>query len=231
VLDSAADPRVALRGLVRSSQIVHLVLLAGFAGASAGQVATPFAPASEVTLRHEVYRDSRLTAYLLEIPPGMSTQMHRHDKDILSVFFGGVSTTATFEGAQPFTDTPLAGAVRYRMAGFTHSTRNNDAKVVFKSVVIEFNESQGPKDAEPKPPAVLCTPRFCAEDLSVAAGHIVPTHEGDILVAVTDVKGNAIGAGDFRRAAGSVWENTGPWRNTGGTLARFIAIRSRDGDH
>jgi hypothetical protein len=211
-----------------SSQKILVVLLAGFASVSAGQVAATVAPASEVTLRHEVYRDDRLTAYLLEIPPGMSTQMHRHDKDILSVFFGGVSTTATFEGAEPFTDTPPPGAVRYRMAGFTHSTRNNDATLVFKSVVIEFNESQGPKDADPKPPAVLCTHRFCAEDLSIAAGQVVPTRAGDILVAISDVKGRVEGAADFRRAAGSVWKNAQAWRNTGGAPVRVIAIRARD---
>ena len=76
-------------------------LAAGILGASS-QIAVP--PASEVTLRRQIYRGEGVTAYLLRIPPGQGTQMHRHDKDILTVFISGGRTTAVFEGSAPTTD-------------------------------------------------------------------------------------------------------------------------------
>jgi hypothetical protein len=42
--------------------------------------------ADEVTLRHRIYRDERVTIFLLDIPPGQATLLHRHDRDMLSVF-------------------------------------------------------------------------------------------------------------------------------------------------
>jgi hypothetical protein len=43
----------------------------------AAQDASSPIPSTEVKLRNEIYRDPRLTAYLLEIPPHNATIMHR----------------------------------------------------------------------------------------------------------------------------------------------------------
>lgn len=198
-----------------------------FVAACIAASAVEIPPAAEVTLRHEIYQDAVLTAYLLEIPPGIATQMHRHDKDILTVFLTGVSTTAVFEGAQPVVDAPPAGSVRYRTAGFAHSTKNNDAKAPFKAVVIEFRGSQGPREPTATPPALLCATRFCAEALEVPPGGVAAGRLGGVLVAVNEVSGRVDGK-DFRRPAGAVWDNRAPWINTGSATARVIAVRPRN---
>lgn len=82
--------------------------------------AAPPIPVAEVIYRLEVFRNEGLTAFLLELPPRHATLMHRHDRDILSVFVNGGRTTATFYGQPPRTDSIPLGDVRFRPAGFTH---------------------------------------------------------------------------------------------------------------
>jgi uncharacterized RmlC-like cupin family protein len=149
-----------------------------FLCASAAQLSTP-TPASEVTLRKEIYRDSRVNVFLLDIPPGRATQLHRHDRDILSVFVTGGRTRAVFNGAAPVDDTFAVGDVRFRTAGFTHSTENRGSGD-FLCVIFEFAESQGPRTAltsaathtcapdpggcvDEKP--LMCTARFCVDEV------------------------------------------------------------------
>jgi hypothetical protein len=64
--------------------------------------------------------------FLLDIPPGRATLLHRHDRDMLSVFVRGGKTRAVFNGGAPVDDTFAIGDVRFRSAGFTHSTENRD---------------------------------------------------------------------------------------------------------
>jgi hypothetical protein len=99
-------------------------------------------PASEVKYRHPILETGRFIAYLLEIPPQHATMMHRHDRDILTVFVGSAKTTSTFYGREPVTDTIPSGEIRFRAAGFTHATRNEDS-VVFRAVLLEFAQPQG----------------------------------------------------------------------------------------
>src|SRR4026208_1474293 len=83
--------------LVVSGVCSSLVAL-GFVTPSPAQSTSPSAepiPASEVKYRHPILETSRFTAYLLEIPPHHATLMHRHDRDILSVFVSGAKTTST----------------------------------------------------------------------------------------------------------------------------------------
>ncbi|MBA3887471.1 MAG: hypothetical protein H0X67_17325 [Acidobacteria bacterium] len=80
--------------------------------------------ADEVTLRHKIYGNERVTVFLLDIPPGQATMAPRHGRDMLSVFVSGGRTRASFNGAPTVEDTFAAGDVRFRFAGFTHSTEN-----------------------------------------------------------------------------------------------------------
>jgi hypothetical protein len=73
-------------------------------------------PASEVNYRHPVLETSRFIAYLLEIPPHHATLMHRHDRDILSVFVSGAKTTSTLYGHEPISDAIPSGESRFRAA-------------------------------------------------------------------------------------------------------------------
>jgi hypothetical protein len=179
--------------------VLALLAVAGLATQQRAPVS-----ADEVTLRHKIYADSRVTIFLLDIPPGQATVEHRHDRDMLSVFVNGGRTRASFNGASPVEDTFMPGDVRFRSAGFTHSTENIGTDR-FLSVILEFVGPQGPRapatratvhvcEAEGRPVCVddkplFCTSTFCVDDLTMASQAVRPEGEmiGDqILVAVSD---------------------------------------------
>jgi uncharacterized RmlC-like cupin family protein len=161
-------------------------------------------PADEVTLRHKIYGDGHVTIFLLDIPPGQATSLHRHDRDMLSVFVNGGRTRAVFNGAAPVEDTFTPGDVRFRSAGFTHSTENTGTDR-FLSVIFEFVDSQGPRASASRPATHICNPgsqtacvdekplfctsKFCVDDLMMAPHAVRPADEtanDRILVAVSD---------------------------------------------
>jgi quercetin dioxygenase-like cupin family protein len=160
--------------------------------------------ADEVTLRHKIYGDGRVTAFLLDIPPGQATVLHRHDRDLLTVFVNGGRTRASFNGGAAVEDTFPVGDIRFRSAGFTHSTENTGPDH-FLAVIFEFSEPQGPRvpsaaaathvcdgagqngcvDRTP----LFCTDRFCVDELRMAPDAVLgeaATIQDRILVAVSD---------------------------------------------
>ena len=160
--------------------------------------------ADEVTLRHRIYGDGRVTIFLLDIPPGQATVLHRHDRDMLSVFVNGGRTRASFNGAAPVEDSFTPGDVRFRSAGFTHSTENI-ATDHFLSVIFEFVDSQGPRASATRPATHICNPgsqtacvdekplfctsKFCVDDLTMGPHAVRPAdgvRKDQILVAVSD---------------------------------------------
>ena len=160
--------------------------------------------ADEVTLRHRIYGDRRVTIFLLDIPPGQATLLHRHDRDMLSVFVNGGRTRASFNGAAPVEDSFTPGDVRFRSAGFTHSTENIGTDR-FLSVIVEFVDSQGPRASATWPATHVCNPdsqtacvdeqplfctsKFCVDDLMMAPRAVRPAGGATndrILVAVSD---------------------------------------------
>jgi hypothetical protein len=160
--------------------------------------------ADEVTLRHRIYGDGRVTVFLLDIPPGNATVLHRHDRDMLSVFVNGGRTRASFNGAAPVEDSFPPGDVRFRSAGFTHSTENIGTDR-FLSVIFEFVDSQGPRASATRPATHICNPdsqtscvdekplfctsKFCVDDLVMAPRAVRPAGgvtEDQILVAISD---------------------------------------------
>jgi quercetin dioxygenase-like cupin family protein len=182
---------------------VFLAFLALFAAAASSQQRAPIS-ADEVTLRHKIYGNERFTVLLLDIPPGQATLAHRHDRDMLSVFVSGGRTRASFNGAPTVEDTFAAGDVRFRSAGFTHSTENVGAER-FISVIFEFATSPGERVPATHPTQHICNPgsttacvdvkplfctaRFCVDDLRMAPGAVSdqPTATQDrMLVAVSD---------------------------------------------
>jgi uncharacterized RmlC-like cupin family protein len=182
-------------------KIPVLVLTLSVAGFATRQHA-PIS-AAEVTLRHRVYGDGRVTIFLLDIPPGQATLVHRHDRDMLSVFVNGGRTRASFNGAAPVEDSFTPGDVRFRSAGFTHSTENIGADR-FLSVIFEFVDSQGPRVSATRPATHICNPdgrtgcvdekplfctsKFCVDDLMMAPRAVRPAGgvtNDQILVSVS----------------------------------------------
>jgi uncharacterized RmlC-like cupin family protein len=183
-------------------RILTLVLTLSVVGFATQQRA-PIS-ADEVTLRHRIYGDGRVTIFLLDIPPGQATSLHRHDRDMLSVFVNGGRTRASFNGAAPVEDAFTPGDIRFRSAGFTHSTENIGTDR-FLSVIFEFADSQGPRASATRPATHICNPgsqtacvdetplfctsKFCVDDLTLGPHAVRPAGgvtEDRILVAVSD---------------------------------------------
>jgi hypothetical protein len=208
--------------------------------------------ADEVTLRHRIYGDGRVTIFLLDIPPGQATLLHRHDRDMLSVFVNGGRTRASFNGAPPVEDSFTPGDVRFRSAGFTHSTENIGTDR-FLSVIFEFVDAQGPRVSATQPATHICNPdsqtacvdekplfctsRFCVGELTMAPGAVRPAGgvaNDRILVAVTgytfseDIPGTAPAV--HTRKRGEIEPMTaGParrWTNAGDP-ARLVVVTVR----
>jgi hypothetical protein len=151
---------------------------------AAAQETAPIS-ALEVEYRKQIFKDARFSAYLLEIPPHHASAMHRHDTDMLSVFVAGGDTKSTIYGKNPVADHFAVGEVRFKPAGFTHSTENMGANM-FRAVILEFTSSV--EAVQPtKPPTRYCNPdseTACVDDrgifvrpnsalrLSIAAGAI-----------------------------------------------------------
>jgi len=123
---------------------------------------------------------------------------------MLSVFVNGGRTRASFNGAAPVEDSFTPGDVRFRSAGFTHSTENMGTDR-FLSVIVEFVDSQGPRASAMWPATHVCNPdsqtacvdeqplfctsKFCVDDLMMAPRAVRPAGGATndrILVAVSD---------------------------------------------
>jgi hypothetical protein len=205
-------------------------------------------PASEVRFRRQVFSNERVTAFLLELPLNQATLMHRHDKDIASVFVNGGRTIGTFEGRAPVLDTFPVGEVRFRTAGFTHSTHNVGSQV-FRSVILEFNEEQGPAEHARRLPSEACTaldvscaePLFCTAKVCVERVYVAPgavwrssRDNEQLIIAVTDVElddGEGGGGARRKRSSGEVdhlsARDAHAWRNATENPARFIVVTFR----
>jgi hypothetical protein len=232
---------------MKSLVLVLTLSVAGFATQQHAPIS-----ADEVTLRHRIYGDGRVTIFLLDIPPGQATLLHRHDRDMLSVFANGGRTRASFNGSAPVEDSFTPGDVRFRSAGFTHSTENIGTDR-FLSVIFEFAESQGPRASAVRPATHICNPdgrtgcidekplfctsRFCVDDLMMAPGAVRPaggTTNDQILVAISgytfaeDVPGTA--AAVHTRKSGEIEAMAaGParrWTNAG-DAAHLVVVTVR----
>jgi len=231
-------------------KVLALVLTLSAAGVATQQPA-PIS-AAEVTLRHRIYGDRRVTIFLLDIPQGQATLLHRHDRDMLSVFVNGGRTRASFNGAAPVEDSFTPGDVRFRSAGFTHTTENIGADR-FLSVIFEFVDSQGPRAPATRPATHICNPdgrtgcvdekplfctsQFCVDDLVMAPRAVRPAGgvaNDRILVSVSgytfseDMPGTA--AAVHTRKSGEVEPMAagpaGRWTN-GGDPSHFVIVTVR----
>ena len=115
--------------------------------------------------------------------------LHRHDRGMLSVFVNGGRTRASFNGAAVVEDSFTPGDVRFRSAGFTHSTENIVTER-FLSVIFEFVDSQGPREPPTRPAThiassdnqtasvdeqpLFCASKFRVDDLMMAPNAIRP---------------------------------------------------------
>jgi len=207
-------------------------------------------PASEVKYRHPVLETVRFTAYLLELPPHHATLMHRHDRDILTVFVNGAKTTSTFYGREPVTDAIPSGQSRFRATGFTHATRNDDS-VVFRAMILEFAQPQGTVRAqsdeqlycnEDSPAACvtekqqLCTDGFCVTEIHMTPGAIRKSSDRAASYAIVPVNNCELSGGahdvasvhTYRAGDIQYFESASDsWKNSGQTEAHLVLVNFR----
>lgn len=206
-------------------------------------------PDAQVPQRRELLRTDRFTVYLLDLPPGQATPMHRHDVDIATVFPSNTRTVSTLWHDSARADRPALGAVRFRSAGFTHSTANPDTSH-FLGVIVAFARSQGHPDSTTSglrrecssPQASACaesTTLFCLKDVCVLDVTVPPggVWKGTAPVLVVPVTSSmwstpgsptvtpaqtlAIGTALYEPVSGV------PWRNGSASPARLIAFSVR----
>ena len=216
-------------------------------GAAAAQEAP--VPDAEVPQRRELLRTDRFTVYLLDIPPGESTPMHRHDVDIASVFFNSARTVSTFWKQAPRIDPQPIGTVRFRSAGFAHATTNSDT-THFLSVIVAFSRSQGSPDSTTAgrrsdcPQAIpsacaetttlFCLKDVCVLDVTVPASVVWRATTPVLVVPVTSTvwttSGSSAGSQARTLCIGTAFyapQSGTQWRNEGASPARLIAFQVR----
>lgn len=233
---------------IRSGVKAFMLLLLSCSFAYA-QLSTPIS-ALEVKYRKRILKNDRVSVYLLQIPPNHASLMHRHETDILSVFVAGGETRGTIYGKPPREDRFTIGEVRFRPAGFTHSTENIGANI-FLSVILEFDSPMGAIEPTKPPDAwycnpgsetacvrekyLMCTAGFCAKEISVAPGAIWLNKDNasdQMLVAVSDYRFSYQQKGKAeqgrRRKSGEVEYLTAgsarQWENTQNVPARVIVV-------
>ena len=233
-----------------AAKVLTLLLL--LCASAAAQQTAPIS-ASEVKYRRQVLKSDRFSVFLLEISPKHASLMHRHDTDILSIFVSGGETKGTIHGSPPKEDRFAVGEVRFRPAGFTHSTENIGASV-FRSVILEFNSPVGAIQPTKPPDSLycnpgsetacagekylLCTAKFCVKEVSIAPGAVWRNSEyakDQLLVAVSDYKLSYKPGGKASRVlkwkSGEVEYFTGgsggQWTNAASGPARIISVEFR----
>ncbi len=182
--------------MTRAIAVVLLLCAAGFA-----QSAAPV-PDNQVPQRKELLKNSKVDVNLLTLAPGEATPMHKHDRDLVTVFVTGGQTESTLLGKQSTKDKVEAGEVRFRNAGFSHSTKNVGSSP-FEAVIVAFADAQGTmkrihKKSQTCAPGtktcveekeLFCTEKVCVEEVKMAPGSVSVRHShatDHMLIAVSD---------------------------------------------
>lgn len=207
-------------------------------------------PGNNGPMRKQVFQNDRLTAYAIDIVPGQSSPMHRHEHDMLTVSVSDGILKITNEGHGPTEVKLKAGEVNFQSGGFSHSVANA-GKSDFRAVDIEFAASQGKqvspahkkthycnsgsKEACVTEKYLFCTAKFCAEDVTMGPGAKTTQHSHDtehMLIAISDysLADDTTGKGVTQRevkTGGVEYLPAGithALTNTGKEEAKFIAI-------
>ncbi len=197
-------------------------------------------------LAHHLVMENQYTrVYRVELPPGASTKLHRHDHDYVSV----ILTNAQLEGFSPGKPRTAAqreeGQVRFTPAGLIHGSVNT-GKTTFGVLVVELLKPAGGDVGEPVTESehsldlghghiedvVLNNSRVQATDLQIAPGMQTDEDAGvhpELLVWMADGELASGTSGEqLRGKKGEVsWLNAdaGSLRNTGHHPAHLITVQ------
>lgn len=221
--------------------LLVLPLLAALAAAPEVEIASE-------PLHHLVLENEYVRVFLVEVPPGVTTLLHRHRHDYVFVVLGD-SHVSNEVADKPAVELKFAdGETRFTPGNFAHAARNLSDKP-FRNVTIEIMQDEklrtapspwpmegGDKESPGARIKVLSTRdgvRLSANELE--PGATIPSHHHDgphLLVAITDleVRSDVDGMGPMpgRFKSGEVKWLPGGYTHTltnvGKSAARFVTV-------
>jgi quercetin dioxygenase-like cupin family protein len=165
----------------------------------------PPVPAEQESFHSPMFRNERLLAVRVEIPPHQTTQVHRHVHQYLSVSLSDGTLTVSKEGQAPVQEKRWRGEARMGDP-VAHSVRN-DGDTPYRATVVDFFHRQGEAKPLQRQPATYCNPKsktacvterylFCTERVCVSEVEMGPgaltmrhSHSTDhMVIAVSDLE-------------------------------------------
>jgi quercetin dioxygenase-like cupin family protein len=166
-----------------------LVIVAfGVMSATAAQQPATVDP-SAVT--KQVLKNDDVEVGVAEIPAHTTVNLHRHERDYLTVFLSDGQLTNTIEGSVgPKPVTFRRGDVRMIDGGFAHTVTNEGAAPI-RLLHVDFAEKQGRQTPGPKASRycnphsktacveekyLFCTEKICVSDVTMGPGAVTYRH-------------------------------------------------------
>lgn len=221
--------------------------LAALAVAAAAQDAVPV---EQEPFHQTVLDNEHVRVFLVEVPAGKSTLLHRHTRDYMAVILGDARITNLMSGDRPAALALKKGEVSPLKGGFVHAV-HNDGATPFRNVAVEFKHPQG-ASTKPQQPGwkycnkgsktacveetyLFCSEHVCVSDVTMGVGAVTLKHRHStdhMLIAVSAFRlSDAVeGQGTVRREEKSgdvVYLAKGinhQITNSGKRPARFIVV-------
>ncbi len=161
-------------------------------------------PAEQEPFHSPIFRNERVLAIEVEIPPHQTTQVHQHVHQHLSVSLtdGTLSVTAT--GQPPVQEIRRRGEARMG-SPVAHSVRN-DGDRAYRATVVDFFARQGEAKPLQRKPShycnpksttacvteryLFCTDRICVSEVEMGPGALTMRHSHStdhMVIAVSDL--------------------------------------------
>jgi uncharacterized Zn-binding protein involved in type VI secretion len=201
---------------------------------------------------HLSLQNEYVKVFKVEVSPGDSIVLHRHDQDTIAIAIGEQLVTVGIPGKPDVHQKNADAQVRLQRAGYMHSTRV-DGDTPYHTVAVELLRPQTgfrnlcaeilpgqplncPSEAESESTAYSTQPLLASGETEVLLLRVHP-HQSmklrgvpspQLLVALDEASIPAIELamhpGDFNWAGNSASAQAGEYRNAGDREARFIEI-------
>ncbi len=162
-------------------------------------------PVEQEPFHKHMFSNDRVRVFLVQIPPGKTTLLHRHDRDYLSVALADAIITSTPLEKPPDQETHTRGEVHMSKAGLVHTVHNSGG-APFRITLIEFTAAQGQvRRLESKSSRycnsgntgcvtekyLFCTDKICVSQVEFGPGAVSEVHRhatAHMLVALNDLE-------------------------------------------
>ncbi len=178
--------------------------MAGFALSLSSQTG-PEVKIIEDPTHHLSLQNQYVRVFSVEVPPGTSTRLHRHDHDYIYVNLGAVEISNEVAGKAPVTLKFRDGETRFSAGGFAHTVRDL-APTPFRNITVELLQDEQARKNPPPPwdeeralhvfdggtqDIMFVKDGVRVSEIDLQPGGVIPLHQHPgphLVVAVTDVK-------------------------------------------